>query len=69
MNSETLKTITAALEAAAPRGIRKLDPKLERAKDGLWRPAADSPLRGAAEAKSHPLTARETGPSWLERAK
>ena len=31
------------------KGIRVVDPKLERAKDGLWRPAADSPVRGAAE--------------------
>ncbi len=40
--------------AAAPaitdhKGIRMVDPKLERAKDGLWRPAADSPARGAAK--------------------
>ena len=30
-------------------GIRFTDPKLERAKDGLWRPAAESPVVGAAE--------------------
>jgi poly(beta-D-mannuronate) lyase len=32
-------------------GIRPLDPRLERGKDGLWRPAADSPVRGLAEGR------------------
>jgi poly(beta-D-mannuronate) lyase len=37
------------LVAITPRdGIRVLDPKLGLASDGLWRPAGDSPLRGAA---------------------
>jgi poly(beta-D-mannuronate) lyase len=90
--------VTSAGESSEQKGIRKLDAKLERAKDGLWRPTVDSPLRGGAEgdfasiktdvdgqerkgrldvgsdqfstgpAKAHPLTAGETGPSWLERA-
>ena len=30
-------------------GIRQVDPKLQRAPDGLWRPAADSPAIGSAE--------------------
>jgi poly(beta-D-mannuronate) lyase len=34
---------------ADTKGIRVVDPKLERSKDGLWRPAADSPVRGAAQ--------------------
>lgn len=29
-------------------GIRQVDPKLARAADGLWRPGAESPVRGAA---------------------
>ncbi len=92
-----LGNVTSA-ESSEQKGIRKLDAKLERAKDGLWRPTADSPLRGGGEgdfafiktdmdgqerkgridvgsdqfstepAKAYPLTARETGPSWLERA-
>jgi poly(beta-D-mannuronate) lyase len=39
------------LASAAPehRGIRRADLQLERAKDGLWRPAAASPVRAAAE--------------------
>jgi len=36
---------------AAVKGIRVVDPRLERAKDGLWRPAADSPVRGADEGR------------------
>jgi poly(beta-D-mannuronate) lyase len=78
-------------------GIRLIDPKLARAKDGLMRPANDSPVRGAAEsasvevktdvdgqaregkldvgcdqvsdapAKNRPLTAKDVGPSWMER--
>lgn len=38
--------------SAAPvdhKGIRTIDPKLERAKDGLLRPSADTPARAAAE--------------------
>jgi poly(beta-D-mannuronate) lyase len=31
------------------KGIRVIDPKLEKGKDGLWRPTADSPTRGSAE--------------------
>jgi poly(beta-D-mannuronate) lyase len=34
---------------ADAKGVRVVDPKLERGKDGLWRPAADSPERGKAE--------------------
>jgi poly(beta-D-mannuronate) lyase len=30
-------------------GIKSIDPKLEKGKDGLWRPTADSPARAAAE--------------------
>ncbi|HJZ90333.1 MAG TPA: polysaccharide lyase 6 family protein, partial [Gemmataceae bacterium] len=39
------------LASAGPdhKGIRRADLKLELAKDGLWRPAATSPVRGAAE--------------------
>jgi poly(beta-D-mannuronate) lyase len=29
-------------------GIRRIDPRLVRSSDGLWRPAADSPARGTA---------------------
>ena len=39
----------ANVAPADAKGIRVLDPKLERGKDGLWRPAADSPVRRAAE--------------------
>lgn len=35
--------------AIVHRGIRRVDPKLERGKDGLSRPTAESPVRGAAE--------------------
>jgi poly(beta-D-mannuronate) lyase len=38
--------------AAGPadhKGFRGGDPKLQRGRDGLWRPAADSPARSAAE--------------------
>jgi poly(beta-D-mannuronate) lyase len=31
-------------------GVTIADLKLQRAADGIWRPAADSPVRGAAEA-------------------
>jgi poly(beta-D-mannuronate) lyase len=40
------------ISTAAPadaKGIRAADLKLVRANDGLWRPAANSPARGAAE--------------------
>ena len=30
-------------------GLSTLDPKLERSKDGLWRPSSNSPVRGAAQ--------------------
>jgi poly(beta-D-mannuronate) lyase len=30
-------------------GVTPADPKLEKGKDGLWHPAANSPVRGAAE--------------------
>src|SRR5207253_1690004 len=37
-----------AMAGIAPRkGVRIVDPRLERAADGLWRPAAGSPLLGA----------------------
>jgi poly(beta-D-mannuronate) lyase len=35
--------------AEANPGLRHVDPKLAHAPDGLWRPAKDSPVRGAAE--------------------
>jgi len=38
----------ASVAPANAKGVRVLDPKLERAKDGLWRPATDSPARGTA---------------------
>jgi hypothetical protein len=34
---------------ADAKGIRVVDPGLERGKDGQWRPASGSPVRGAAE--------------------
>jgi len=34
---------------ADAEGIRVVNPKMERGKDGLWRPASNSPVRGAAE--------------------
>jgi len=39
----------------AHEGIRLVDPRLEMAGDGLWRPAQDSPARGAAEGKFDPV--------------
>ena len=36
------------------KGIRVTDPKLMRGEDGLWRPAADSPARAAAEGTGFP---------------
>jgi poly(beta-D-mannuronate) lyase len=42
-----LGNITPA--ATEHAGIRSIDPKMEKAKDGLWRPAADSPAHAAAE--------------------
>jgi poly(beta-D-mannuronate) lyase len=38
-----------ASRAPEHEGIRRVDPRLERAEDGLWRPTTDSPVRGAAE--------------------
>ncbi len=38
----------ASVAPANAKGVRVMDPKLVRAKDGLWRPAADSPARGTA---------------------
>ena len=32
-------------------GIRRLDPKLVKGEDGLWRPVRDSPILGAAEGR------------------
>jgi len=40
---------TAAAPLAEHQGIRVIDPKLERGKDGLLRPTSGSPVRGAAE--------------------
>jgi poly(beta-D-mannuronate) lyase len=39
----------ANVAPAGAKGIRVVDPKLERGKDGLWRPAEDSPVRGPGE--------------------
>jgi poly(beta-D-mannuronate) lyase len=44
-----LGNIASAPQVAERDRLRKFDPKLDRAKDGLWRPAADSPVRGVAE--------------------
>ncbi len=38
-------------------GLRLVDPRLEQAADGLWRPAADSPARGAAATGYDEVTA------------
>lgn len=38
----------AAVGLAPLAGIRQVDPQMERAAGGLWRPAAGSPVRGAA---------------------
>jgi poly(beta-D-mannuronate) lyase len=38
-----------AAGTGAHPGIRFLDPKLEKAKNGLWRPAQDSPAKDSAE--------------------
>ena len=32
-----------------PEGITVVDPKMAKGTDGLWRPGADSPVRGAAQ--------------------
>src|ERR1043166_4061260 len=40
--------IAAPMGATERDGIRIVEPKLARGKDGLWRPAADSPAHGAA---------------------
>jgi poly(beta-D-mannuronate) lyase len=40
--------VSAAM-MAEHEGIKQIDPKLQRAVDGLWRPAPDSPVKGAAE--------------------
>jgi poly(beta-D-mannuronate) lyase len=40
----------ASTMGAERQGLKVADPKLVRAKDGLWRPGPDSPVRGAAEA-------------------
>jgi poly(beta-D-mannuronate) lyase len=39
----------ASAAPAGAKGIRVVDPKLDRTKDGLWRPATGGPVRGAAE--------------------
>ena len=39
----------ADLGVEKPDGITVVDPKLARDKDGVWRPGADSPVRGAAQ--------------------
>jgi len=51
----------ANVAPADAKGIRVADPKLERATDGLWRPAADSPARGAAEGNFSQITADMDG--------
>jgi hypothetical protein len=38
----------ASLGISLPTGITMVDPKLVMDSEGLWRPASDSPLRGAA---------------------
>lgn len=38
----------AALGISQPTGISMVDPKLVKDAEGLWRPASDSPLKGAA---------------------
>jgi hypothetical protein len=38
----------SALGISQPAGITVADPKLDLASDGLWRPASNSPVRGAA---------------------
>jgi poly(beta-D-mannuronate) lyase len=37
-------------------GIRRIDPRLVRSRDGLWRPAADSPARGAGAGRFEAVT-------------
>jgi poly(beta-D-mannuronate) lyase len=52
------------LASNSPRvheGIRVLDPKLERARDGLFRPATDSPARQSAEGDFSSVTADVDG--------
>ena len=39
----------ASVAAPGAKGIQVVDPKLARADNDLWRPASDSPVRGAAE--------------------
>jgi poly(beta-D-mannuronate) lyase len=39
---------SAPVEGGEQPGVRHADPKLERAKDALWRPRRESPVRGAA---------------------
>jgi poly(beta-D-mannuronate) lyase len=40
---------SGAAESPAHEGIRRGDVKLVQGNDGLWRPSADSPVRGAAQ--------------------
>jgi poly(beta-D-mannuronate) lyase len=47
-------TSTNSTAAAPDARIRFVDAKLARDKDGLWRPAADSPVRGAAQPMPSP---------------
>jgi poly(beta-D-mannuronate) lyase len=41
--------VVSGAEVSERQGVRKAEAKLARAADGLWRPTADSPVRGAAE--------------------
>ncbi len=45
----TANIASPATPAPEHSGIRPVDPRLQRAADGLQRPTADSPVRGAAE--------------------
>jgi poly(beta-D-mannuronate) lyase len=48
-------------------GIKSTNAKLARAANGLWRPAADSPVRGAAEGRFASITTDMDGQPRAER--
>ncbi|MDQ3813600.1 MAG: polysaccharide lyase 6 family protein [Armatimonadota bacterium] len=51
-----LGNMATAPATTGHKGIRIVDPKLAQSQDGLWRPAADSPVRGAAEGDCAAIT-------------
>jgi len=62
-----LATIPVGMPAVDHSGIKSTNANLARAANGLWRPAADSPARGAAEGRYASITTDMDGQPRLAR--